>query len=223
MDLVDTFFNLRVLHETLPLLIEGLGVTVLLGLASIALGTTSGLLLALLRVFGTAPVRAAARIYIDVFRSIPLLVLLVLVYYALPFVGVRLSSFAAATAALSAVSCAYVAEIFRAGIEAIPRGQFEAADAIGLGFFDTLRDVVLPQALRIVTPPLTSNCINVLKDTALASVVAMPDLLKQATQAQALSANPTPLIGAALLYLALLLPLVRLVGHVEARHRAATR
>ena len=223
MDLVDTFFNLRVLRETLPLLIEGLGVTIMLGLASIALGTTSGLLLALLRVFGTAPVRAAARIYIDVFRSIPLLVLLVLVYYALPFVGVRLSSFAAATVALSAVSCAYVAEIFRAGIEAIPRGQFEAADAIGLGFFDTLRDVVLPQALRIVTPPLTSNCINVLKDTALASVVAMPDLLKQATQAQALSANPTPLIGAALLYLALLLPLVRLVGHVEARHRAATR
>ncbi len=223
MDLVDTFFNLRVLRETLPLLIEGLGITVMLGLASIALGTTSGLLLALLRVFGAAPVRAAARIYIDVFRSIPLLVLLVLVYYALPFVGVRLSSFAAATVALSAVSCAYVAEIFRAGIEAIPRGQFEAADAIGLGFFDTLRDVVLPQALRIVTPPLTSNCINVLKDTALASVVAMPDLLKQATQAQALSANPTPLIGAALLYLALLLPLVRLVGHVEARHRAASR
>ena len=223
MDLVDTFFNLRVLRETLPLLIEGLGVTIMLGLASIALGTTSGLLLALLRVFGTAPVRAAARIYIDVFRSIPLLVLLVLVYYALPFVGVRLSSFEAATVALSAVSCAYVAEIFRAGIEAIPRGQFEAADAIGLGFFDTLRDVVLPQALRIVTPPLTSNCINVLKDTALASVVAMPDLLKQATQAQALSANPTPLIGAALLYLALLLPLVRLVGHVEARHRAASR
>ncbi len=86
-----------------------------------------------------------------------------------------------------------------------------------------MRDVILPQAFRIVVPPLTSNCINVLKDTALASVVAMPDLLKQATQAQALSANPTPLIGAALLYLLLLLPLVRLVGYFEARHRAATR
>ncbi len=111
----------------------------------------------------------------------------------------------------------------RAGIEAIPKGQFEAADAIGLGFFNSMRDVVLPQALRIVVPPLTSNCINVLKDTALASVVAMPDLLKQATQAQALAANPTPLIGAALLYLLLLLPLVRLVGYFEARHRKAAR
>ncbi len=86
-----------------------------------------------------------------------------------------------------------------------------------------MRDVVLPQALRMVMPPLTGNCINVLKDTALASVVAMPDLLKQATQAQALAANPTPLIGAAVLYLALLLPLVRLVGYVEARHHAMVR
>jgi polar amino acid transport system permease protein len=162
-----------------------------------------------------------ARVYIDVFRSVPLLVLLVLVYYALPFVGVRFSSFTAAAVALSMVSCAYTAEIFRAGIEALPKGQLEAAAAIGLRFFDTQRSVVLPQALRIITPPFTSNCINVLKDTALASVVAMPDLLKQATQAQALAANPTPLIGAALLYLALLLPLVRLVGHFEARRRAA--
>jgi polar amino acid transport system permease protein len=161
--------------------------------------------------------RAVARAYIDVFRSLPLLVLLVLVYYALPFVGIRLSSFAAAATALSLVSCAYTAEIFRAGIEAVPKGQFEAACAIGLQFSEALRYVVMPQALRIVMPPLTGNCINVLKDTALASVVAMPDLLKQATQAQALAANPTPLIGAAILYLALLLPLVRLVGYVGAR------
>ncbi len=223
MDLITTFFNWPVFRDALPLLLEGLGITVLLGAVSIVAGFVSGLLMALLRLYGFAVLRVLARVYIDVFRSIPLLVLLVLVYYALPFVGVRLSSFVAAATALSMVSCAYTAEIFRAGIEAIPKGQFEAADAIGLNFFDTMRDVVLPQALRIVTPPLTSNCINVLKDTALASVVAMPDLLKQATQAQALAANPTPLIGAALLYLVLLLPLVRLVGHFEGRHRAATQ
>jgi polar amino acid transport system permease protein len=219
-DLIDTFFNGRVLWAALPQLLEGLWTTVLLGAVSIVIGLAAGLPLALLRLYGPAALRAVARVYIDVFRSIPLLVLLVLVYYALPFVGVRLSSFAAATLALSMVGCAYTAEIFRAGIEAIPRGQFDAASAIGLTFFDALREVVLPQALRIVTPPLTSNCINVLKDTALASVVAMPDLLKQATQAQALAANPSPLIGAALLYLALLLPLVRLVGHFETRRKA---
>jgi polar amino acid transport system permease protein len=216
-DLVDTFFNGRVLWAALPLLLEGLWTTVLLGAVSIVLGMASGMPMALLRIFAPKPWRTLARIYIDVFRSIPLLVLLVLVYYALPFVGVRLSSFAAAATALSMVSCAYTAEIFRAGIEAIPRGQFDAASAIGLRFSDSLREVILPQALRIVTPPLTSNCINVLKDTALASVVAMPDLLKQATQAQALAANPSPLIGAALLYLLLLLPLVQLVTRFEAR------
>ena len=115
------------------------------------------------------------------------------------------------------ISSAYTAEIYRAGIDAIPRGQFEAGQAIGLSTFDLMRDVVLPQAIRIVIPPLTNNSINVMKDTALASVVAMPDLLKQATQAQALAANPTPLIGAAILYLILLLPLVRLVAVFERR------
>lgn len=220
MDLLDTFFNGRVLWSALPLLLEGLWTTVLLGGVSIAVGMLSGMPLALLRIYAPKPWRLLARVYIDVFRSIPLLVLLVLVYYALPFVGVRLSSFAAAATALSMVSCAYTAEIFRAGIEAVPKGQFDAASAMGLTFFDSLREVILPQALRIVTPPLTSNCINVLKDTALASVVAMPDLLKQATQAQALAANPTPLIGAALLYLLLLLPMVQLVARFEARRSA---
>jgi polar amino acid transport system permease protein len=223
MSLIDTFFNWKVFWDALPQLLEGLWTTILLGVVSNIAGLVSGLAMALARIYGVAPMRAAARIYIDVMRSIPLLVLLVLVYYALPFVGIRLTSFAAAASALTLVSCAYTAEIFRAGIEAIPRGQFEAAEAIGLGFFNRMRDVVLPQAFRIVVPPLTSNCINVLKDTALASVVAMPDLLKQATQAQALAANPTPLIGAALLYLLLLLPLVRLVGYFEARHRKAAR
>jgi polar amino acid transport system permease protein len=223
MDLIDTFFNWTVFKSTLPLLLEGLWVTIILGVVSILAGSVSGLCLALVRVYGAPVLKAISRIYIDVFRSIPLLVLLVLVYYALPFVGVRMSSFASAATAITLVSCAYTAEIFRAGLEAIPKGQFEAADAIGLGFFSSMRDVILPQALRIVVPPLTSNCINVLKDTALASVVAMPDLLKQATQAQALSANPTPLIGAAVLYLLLLLPLVRLVGYFETQHRQATR
>ena len=216
-DLITTFFNWQVLREAWPMLLAGLGVTVLLGAVSIIAGLISGIGLALVRLYAVKPVRAVARAYIDVFRSLPLLVLLVLVYYALPFVGIRLSSFAAAATALSLVSCAYTAEIFRAGIEAVPKGQFEAASAIGLQFNEAMRYVVMPQALRIVMPPLTGNCINVLKDTALASVVAMPDLLKQATQAQALAANPTPLIGAAILYLALLLPLVRLVGYVGAR------
>jgi polar amino acid transport system permease protein len=144
-------------------------------------------------------------------------VLLVVIYYALPFVGLRLSPFSAAASALSLVSAAYSAEIIRAGIEAVPKGQFEAAHAIGLSPWRLMGDVVLPQALKIVIPPITSNAINVMKDTALASVVAMPDLLKQATQAQALAANPTPLISAAVIYVLILLPFVRLVAVFEKR------
>lgn len=223
MDIVRTFFNWPVLVDSLPLLLAGLWVTIQLGAASIVAGLVLGLGVALLRMYGPRPVAVIAKIYIDIFRSIPILVLLILVYYALPFVGLRLTSFWAAWTALTLVSGAYTAEIFRAGIEAIPKGQFEASQALGLGYRHMMVDVILPQAVRIVIPPLTNNCINVIKDTALASVVAMPDLLKQATQAQALAANPTPLIGAALIYIALLWPLVALVTRLEIHFKRGTR
>lgn len=223
MDIFDTFLNMEVLARTWPLLMQGLWVTVQLGAASILAGLVLGLVLALVRLYAVAPLRIVTRVYIDIFRSIPLLVLLIVVYYALPFVGVRLSPFASAMTALTLVSGAYTAEIFRAGIEAVPKGQFEAASALGLSQVHTMRDVILPQAIKIVVPPLTNNSINVVKDTALASVVAMPDLLKQATQAQALAANPSPLIGAAVIYIAFLWPCVALVTRMERRFGARSR
>lgn len=217
MSVFETFLNWKVFVQTLPLLLSGLSTTLTLGITAIILGLLGGLALALLRLYSISPFRQMAVAYIDVFRAIPILVLLVIVYYALPFVGIRLSPFGAAATALSVVSAAYSAEIFRAGIEAVPKGQFEAAHALGLPPWRLMSDVVLPQAVKLVIPPITSNSINVMKDTALASVVAMPDLLKQATQAQALAANPTPLISAALIYIAILLPLVRLVRVFEKR------
>jgi polar amino acid transport system permease protein len=215
MTLLNTFFNLQVLADSLPALLWGLVVTLQIGVTSILAGLAGGLFLAVSRLYAPGFFKLLIRVYIDIFRSIPLLVLLIVVYYALPFVGIRLSPFLSAVTALSLVSAAYTAEIFRAGIEAIPHGQFEASAALGLSNRHTMVDVILPQAIRIVIPPLTNNCINVMKDTALASVVAMPDLLKQATQAQALAANPTPLIGAALIYIALLWPMVAIVSRLE--------
>ena len=220
MGFVETFLNWDVFVRSMPLLLTGLKVTAQLGVVSILAGLLLGLCVAMIRLYAFAPLQIVAKIYIDVFRSIPLLVLLIVVYYALPFVGLRLSPFMSAVCTLTVVSGAYTAEIFRAGIDAIPKGQFEAAHALGLGFRHTMLDVVLPQAVRIVIPPLTNNSINVIKDTALASVVAMPDLLKQATQAQALEANPTPLIVAAIIYIACLWPLVLFVGRLENRMRA---
>ena len=223
MSVFDTFLNWSVFVEALPALLRGLWITIGLGVTAIVLGLAGGLLLVLLRLYAGLPISPLAIAYIDVFRSVPVLVLLIVIYYALPFMGIRLSPFWAAASALSLVSAAYSAEILRAGIEGLPRGQFEAARAIGLSPLRQMTDVVLPQAVKLVIPPLTSNSINVMKDTALASVVAMPDLLKQATQAQALAANPTPLIGAAVIYVVLLLPFVRSVGLLESRLNRRSR
>ena len=218
-DFVETFLNMDVFLQTYPMLIAGLITTIQLGLLAIFAGLAFGLFLALNRLYAHKIAQIIAKAYIDIFRSIPLLVLLIIIFYALPFVGLSFSPFNAAAVALTLVSGAYTAEIFRAGIEAIPKGQFEASAALGLSYKDTMVEVILPQAIKIVIPPLTNNCINVIKDTALASVVAMPDLLKQATQAQAVAANPTPLIAAAVIYLMFLLPLVLWVSSLEVKFK----
>jgi len=223
LDFVQTFLNMEVFRQTYPMLIAGLVITIQLGLLAIVAGLILGLALALVRLYAHKIFRIIAKAYIDVFRSIPLLVLLIIIFYALPFVGLSLSPFYAAAVALTIVSAAYTAEIFRAGIEAVPKGQFEASQALGLSYRHMMADVILPQAIKIVIPPLTNNCINVIKDTALASVVAMPDLLKQATQAQAVAANPTPLIAAAVIYLMFLLPLVLWVSRLEVKFKAGDR
>ncbi len=219
MSFADTFLNWDVIVRIWPMLVKGIWNTVALALTTIILGGVVGVIVCLVRLYAARPLRWLAIAYTDLFRAIPILVLLVLIYYALPFVGIRLDSFAAAALGLGLVFSAFTAEVFRAGIQAIPKGQVEAADALGLPFRVTIWKVILPQALRIAIPPHTSNSVAIAKDTSLASVVAMPDLLKQATDAQALTANPSPLIAAALMYLIVLLPAVRLVSYLENRFR----
>lgn len=220
MNIFDTFFNLDVLASSLPSLLRGFGTTILLGVLAIGFGVPTGLALALTRLYAPRAPRLLAIVYIDIFRAAPVLVVLIMIYYALPFVGIRFDSWTATTLGLSIVMAAYSAEVFRSGIEAVPRGQFEAALALGLSFPMTLRKVVLPQAVKLVIPPTTSNCVSLFKDTSLASVVALPELLKEAQDSQALNANPTPLIGAAIIYLLFLWPMVRVVAWLERRHAA---
>lgn len=220
MTLLDTFFNAEVLAASLPALLRGFRNTLLLGVLAIIVGVPLGLGISLLRLYAPTPVRLLATGYIDIFRAMPVLVVLILIYYALPFVGISLSSWTSAVTAFAIVMAAYSAEVFRSGIESIPNGQFEAAQALGLPFMRTLQKVVLPQAIRIVIPPTTSNCVSMFKDTSLASTVALPELLKEATDAQSLYANPSPLIGAALVYVLFLWPMVRLVGVLERRFRS---
>lgn len=219
MSLVETFFNYDVLMSSIPALLRGLWNTILLGAMSIVLGVLLGLIISLVRLYAPRPFQLLAIGYIDILRATPVLVVLILIYYALPFLGIRLTSWASAVMAFSIVMAAYSAEVFRSGIESVPKGQFEAAAALGLPFIVTLYKVVMPQAIRIVIPPMTSNCVSMFKDTSLASTVALPELLKEAQDAQALYANPSPLIGAALVYIILLWPMVRLVSMLERRFK----
>jgi polar amino acid transport system permease protein len=220
MSLLQTFFNSNVMLESLPALMRGLYNTLVLSFFSIAYGVLLGLFVCLVRLYAPRILRWVAIVYIDIFRAMPMLVILILVYYALPFLGVSFSSWTSAVLAFSLVMGAYSAEVFRAGIEAVPRGQFEAAAALGLPFLLTLYRVVLPQAMRSIVPPLTGNCVSMFKDTSLASTVALPELLNEATNSQALYANPSPLILAALIYVVILWPMVRLVSVLEERLKA---
>jgi len=174
-----------------------------------------GLVVAILRSLGSPTLNLFLIAYLDLFRSIPMIVLMVVIYYALPYVGITLVSVTATIVALSLGYGAYAAESFRSGIESVHYGQVEAARALGLSRWQTMRMVILPQAIRVVIPPLTGNLIAMLKDTAVASVVASPELLKRAREVYVGKANPTSLVMAALMYLAILIPLSRLAGWLE--------
>jgi polar amino acid transport system permease protein len=154
-------------------------------------------------------------VYVDFFRAFPPLVLLILIYFGLPFLQIDIPKFLAVALGFLLNSSSYYGEVFRAGLESISKGQAEAARSTGLTQSQTLIHVLIPQATRNVLPELISNTLEVIKLTALASVVALPELLNNARQAQALTYNPTPIVLAALMYLALLWPIVRLLSRLE--------
>lgn len=219
--LLLNFFNLKILAEAWPYLLKGLGMTALLCAVVIPLGVAGGLAVALAARAKSRWIRWSIVAYVDFFRAFPPLVLLMFVAFGLPFLGVDLSAFAAVALAFLLNTSSYYGEIFRAGIESIPRGQFEAARSTGLNGFQTMRDVVLPQAVRNVLPDLVSNTLEVVKLTSLASVVALPELLYAARQAQSVTYNATPIIAAGIIYLICLWPLVRLLSRFEHRQMAA--
>lgn len=218
--LVHNFFNLEVLLKVYPLLLKGLGMTLQLCLLVVPLGIAGGLAVAVAYSFHVRWINWLLIAYVDFFRSFPPLVLLILVFYGLPFLGLEVPSLAAVLLAFLLNTSSYYGEIFRAGIESVGRGQWEAARSTGLGGLRTMAYVVLPQAVRNVLPDLVGNTLEVVKFTALASVVALPELLRMGRVAQGLTYNPTPLIAVALVYLALLWPLVRLLSRLERRTMA---
>ena len=214
---VDTFFNATVMRRYLPDILSGVGVTIELAALIVATGLAAGLALALLRSLGVRPLNWLIVLVVDLFRSLPPLVVIVLIYFGLPGAGISPSGFVSTWLALGLVLMSFSEEIFWAGITSVAKGQWEAARSTGLTFGQTLLHVVLPQALRLTIPPLTNRTIAITKGTALGTVVAVTEILGQASSAMSNSYNPSPLMMGAAAYVVLFFPVVVVARWVETR------
>ncbi len=221
--LVQNFFNVAIMRAAAPLLLKGLGMTIVLCLVIVPVGAVAGLAAALLSTVRSRWVAWPLVVYVDFFRAFPPLVLLIFVFFGLPFLGVDLPAFVAVVITFLLNTSSYYGEIFRAGIESVGAGQTEAARSTGLSRPQTLAYVVVPQAVRNVLPDLVSNTLEVVKLTSLASVVALPELLYAARSAQSVTFNPSPIVLAAAVYFLLLWPGVRLLSRLEHRMLAGRR
>ena len=221
--MTNLFFNFGVIQKALPTLLQGIGVTIKIAIFAAIMSTIVGLLLAVFRSLNNRVLNIFIIAYVDFFRAMPIMVLMVLIYYALPFMGIRLDAVVSGILALGLNSSAYVSEIFRAGISSVKRGQIEAAHALGLTTMQTMRLVLLPQAFRVVLPPLVGNYVASAKDTALCSSISIIELLKAGLSQQALLANPSPLIFSAVMYIIMFVPLTRLSSILESRMKRKQR
>ena len=214
---VSSFFNAEVEARYVAPILDGMLLTIGLGLCVIATGLVLGLVLAVLRIQHVKLVNAFIIAFADIFRALPPLVVIILLFFAFPYIELSMSAFTATWLALSLVLAAFTEEIFWAGMLAIPKGQWEAARSTGMGSWGTLVHVILPQAVRMTVPPLTNRTIAITKGTALGSVVALHELLNVSSSASSEAGNATPLVMGAVAYLILFIPFVVLGRWVETR------
>ena len=212
-----SFFNAEVAARYVAPMLDGMLLTVGLGQCVIATGLVLGLALAVLRIQHVRFVNAFIVAFADIFRALPPLVVIILLFFAFPYIELSMSAFTATWLALSLVLAAFTEEIFWAGMLAIPKGQWEAARSTGLGPWGTLVHVILPQAVRMTVPPLTNRTIAITKGTALGSVVALHEVLNVSSSASSEAGNATPLVMGAVAYLILFIPFVVLGRWVETR------
>ncbi|MBY0298020.1 MAG: amino acid ABC transporter permease [Methylobacterium sp.] len=205
-------------REFVPILLQGVQLTILITVGSLVVSTALGLVWAMMRVSGIRLLSGAAALFINVIRGIPIIVQLFYIYFVLPDFGIALTAVQAGVLGLGLAYSAYQAENFRAAIEAIDKGQIEAAQTIGMGWGLTMRRVVLPQALTIALPPYGNVMIMMLKDSSQASTITVAELALQGKLiASATFKNTSVFTLVALMYLVLSLPLILIVRHLEKR------
>lgn len=214
-----TFFNAEIAARYWRDILHGMGVTILLSLAVIASGLLLGLVLAVLRATRQRALELAVVGFADIMRALPPLIIIIVLFFAFPYIDMAMSAFTATWLALTLVLAAYAEESIWAGILSLPRGQSEAARSTGLTWVQTMSWVVLPQALRMAVPPLTNRVISITKNTALGSVVALSEILNTAQAASSNAGNPTPLMLGAAAYLVIFIPVVLFARWLETRWR----
>jgi len=214
-DLFQTYFSISIIREILPFLLKGALLTVFFSATSEVIGIIIGLATSMIRVTRIKVLNQLAVVYVDLFRGTPLLMQIIFIYYALPYLGINLPAIVAGIVALSVNSGAYVSEIFRAGIESIDKGQTEAARSLGLSYMQAMRYVIIPQTIKRVLPPLTNEFVALIKDSSLLSVIAIAELMRTAKEMMSWKMNPSSLTAAAIIYLIITLPLTRYVSYME--------
>ena len=218
-------FNWDLVMNSFPLLLTGAVVTVKITALSVALGVIIGLFVGVARICHVAPLRVLAAIYVDFLRGTPLLVQIFLIYFALPVItGQRVDPFFAAIASCGINSGAYVAEIFRAGIQSIDAGQREAGRSLGMSWMQTMRYIIVPQAFKRVIPPLGNEFIALLKDSSLVSVIGFEELTRRGQLIIARTYGSLEIwLSVAIIYLAMTLTISRFVAYLERRYKVDDR
>lgn len=211
------FFDWDTLKHSFPLLARGFVVTLELAVVSEVFILIFGLLLALLRISRVKFFRFISAVYIDVIRGMPLILQIFIIYFGLTYLGFNFSRFMAGVVALTVCYAAYEAEIFRAGIESIHKGQVEASRSLGMTYLQSMRYVVLPQAIRRVIPPLSNEFIMLTKDTALVAFIGLSEVFLVGKEIMGKKFLLAPLVGVAFFFLIVTIPAMRLVQYMEKR------
>ena len=212
-------FNVEIIKNALPLLLAGAGITIEISAISVGLGLAIGCLVSIIRLTQFRLLRYLGNVYVDFIRGTPLLVQIFLVYFALPaIIGQRVDAFFAAISACSINSGAYVAEIFRGGIQSIDNGQMEAGRSLGMSWWQTMYYIILPQAFKRIIPPLGNEFIAMLKDSSLVSVIGFEELTRRGQLIIARTyASFEIWLAVALIYLLMTFVVARLTGILERR------
>jgi len=214
-----SFFNAEIAWRYLPDILQGMWMTIQLGVAVAITGLALGLLLAIVRALRVTPINFFIVCFADILRALPPLVVIMVLFFAFPYIEMPMSAFTATWLSLSLVLAAFSEEIFWAGILSVPKGQAEAARSTGLSWLQSMAFVVMPQAFRLTVAPLTNRVIAITKSTALGSVVGLSEVLNNAQSASSNAGNATPLTLAAIACLIIFVPVVLLGRWTETRFK----